>query len=255
MVTASLLFLEEVQMLPIVQGLEPKVDPKTRIKVHATLGGYSVLQAILNSKPSKYMELLWTKCQEMPIWIGSVKFSDTLDDLLHVFERTRFGNAVIEDATKERPALVTLKDIVSLYRVGKLKSSVRVSEIGSERISIPSDSTITDALHLMFKKRIRRVFHSGYSLQFTSSRDIIKFLLSPQRLEMVKKTQEKWLDARLSDMIPSRANSIRDSASLIEASKHMGSGVDNCLVCESGQQVVSRWDIVMKSWKRGVIET
>jgi len=240
-------------MLPITTGLEPRIDPKTKIKLHAAVGGYSVLQSILNSNPSEYAKLLWTKCQDMPVWIGSVKFSDTLDDLLHVFEKTRFGNAVVEDTTREHSSLVTLKEIMSLYRVGKLKSSVQVSEIGSERISISSDSTITDAIKLMFKKRIRRVFHSG--LQFTSSRDIIRFLLSPHRLEMVKKTPELWLDAKLSDVLSGHAEPIPDDATIIEAVKCMGGGVDSCLVCVASKQVVSRWDIVMKPWKMGRMET
>ena len=252
-VSASLLSLKEVQILPMVQGLQPVVDHETKIKMFATLGEYSVLEAIGKSEPRDYLKLLWTECDEVPTWIGSVKFSDTLDDLLNVFQRTKFGNAAIEDESMGHPGLVTLKDIVSLYRSGRLRTSVRVSEISSERVSTPLDSTITDALQLMFKKRIRRVFHAGYDLQFTSSRDIIRFLFSPQKLEAVKKTPGTWLDARLSDFVPSRANSVPDGAPIIEAARQIGDGVDDCLVCESNQQIVSRWDIVMKPWEEGIM--
>ena len=66
-ISGSLLHLEEVQMLPIVQGLQPKTDPTTGIKMYATLGGYSILNAVFKTKPKDYFKLLWSPCQENPV--------------------------------------------------------------------------------------------------------------------------------------------------------------------------------------------
>jgi hypothetical protein len=255
-ISASLLILEEVQMLPIVEGLEPKLDPETKIRMYATLGGYSVLRAISGSKSSDYLKLLWTKCMEMPVWVGSLNFEDTLDELLRVIALTNFGNVVI-DGRGNVPALLTLREIADLYGANKIKSELRASEIGSERVSISSDSSITDTLNLMLKMKIRRVFHSGSygdRLQFVSSRSIIKFLFSPHRLEIVKKSPEKWLDAKVSEVLSSSAKFVFDGATMKQCAKLMGDKVDDCLVCEASNKVVSRWDIVMKPWKEGKME-
>ena len=77
-VSANLLHIDVIQMLPILEGLHFKIDSSTKIKMYATLGGYSVLDAILKADPKDYMKLLWTPCKDFPVWIGSVKYTDTL---------------------------------------------------------------------------------------------------------------------------------------------------------------------------------
>ena len=58
-ISANLLHIDRAQMLPIVHGLEPKIDPSTKIKMYPTLGGYAVLNAILKTSPKDYLKLLW----------------------------------------------------------------------------------------------------------------------------------------------------------------------------------------------------
>ncbi len=249
---ANLLHIDVIQMLPILQGMEPKIDTSTEIKMYATLGGYSVLDAILKADPKDYMKLLWTPCQDFPVWIGSVKYTDTLDYLLNVFDHTRFGDAVVE-GLENIPALVTLQEIISLYRNDTIKSTLRVSEIGSEMVEISPESNLMDAVRMMFQKRIRRVFLTGGKensvFPFISSREIIRFLFSPLRLDAAKKNPERWVDAKISEIPTRDAKIIHDGHIVNQAAREIGEGVSACLVCESSKKVVSRWDIVMKPWK------
>jgi CBS domain-containing protein len=252
-ISANLLHLDEAQMLPIVLGLDEKIDPSTKIKMFATLGGYSVLSAILKTDPKDYLKLLWRPCQEFPSWIGSVKYTDALDVLLKVFNITRFGDAAVE-GMGTIPALVTLQDILPLYKNDTIKSTLSVSEIGSERVEISPDASLADALRMMFERRVRRVFLSSErrnSISFMSSRNIIRFLFSPERLEIVKEYPERWLNAKLSDIDPSEAKIIADGKIVNQAASEIGDRVDDCLACEHANKVVTRWDIIMKPWKTG----
>ena len=95
--------------------------------------GYAVLNAILKTDPKDYLKLLWTPCQEFPSWIGSVKYTDTLDDLLKVFDLTKFGDAAVE-GKGTIPALLTLQDVLSVVQNDTIKSTLSVSEIGSEMV-------------------------------------------------------------------------------------------------------------------------
>ena len=245
-------------MLPIVGGkdLPPIIDPETNLKKYAAIGGYPVLDAIMKADPKDYQKLLMTKSVDMPIWIGSVKFTDTLDDVLDVFAKTKSGNVVVEGEGDAR-TLLSLKDIVALFETGKLRTDLRAFDVGSKKISISNDSSIQDALRAMFKERIRRVFSSSRRsdrLRFVSSRDIISFLFSPERLELLRQEPEMWIQERISSVPSSDAKFIPDSTEVNEASREMGWKEDACLVCNESDKVVTRWDVVMKPWKLGELQ-
>jgi CBS domain-containing protein len=255
-VSGTMLHLDDVQLLPIVAGLQPKIDPITNVKMYATLGGYSVLQAVLKTSPNEYLKLLWSPCQDNPIWIGSVKYTDSYYDLLRIFDLTKFGDAAIEGAMSV-PSLITLQEILPLFKSGLIRSKLRVSEISSEMIKVHPDCTLMETLEIMFEKRVRRVFLAGVSeressepaFPFVSTRDIIRFLFSPARLEIAKRDTEKWTEAKLSDIGMSYAKRIHSGKIVNQAANEIGKGIDDCLVTDDGNKVVSRWDIVMKPWK------
>jgi hypothetical protein len=161
-ISANLLHLENAPMLPIVEAeskIDPltKIDPHTGMKMYASLGGYSVLSAIMRTDPNDYAKLLWKHCEDFPVWRGSVKFTDTLNDLLKVFEATKLGDAAVE-GSRNFPALATLQEILVLFRNGSIKSPLKLSEIGSVMIAISPEKTIIDGLKLMFQKKIQKRF-------------------------------------------------------------------------------------------------
>ena len=188
--------------------------------------------------------------------IGTVKCTDSYSDLLKVFELTRFGDAVVE-GSMSIPALITLQEILALFRTHLIKSNLRVSEIGKEMVKVSPEITLRDTLGVMFEKRIRRVFLTDVpkresiekAYPFVSSRDIIRFLFSPTRLEIAKKSPEQWADAKLSEIEESYATEIYSGKTVNQAASEIGDGVDDCLVTHDQNSVVSRWDIVMMPWK------
>ena len=116
------------------------------------------------------------------------------------------------------------------------------------------ETYLVDAVRLMFEKRVRRIFFSSErknSVSFISSRNIIRFLFSPARLEIVNENPERWIDAKLSEIDASEAKMIMEGKIVNQAAREIGDRVDDCLVCEHTKKVVTRWDIVMKPWKTG----
>ena len=71
-------------------------------------------------------------------------------------------------------------------------------------VEISPESNLMDAVRMMFQKRIRRVFLTGGKensvFPFISSREIIRFLFSPLRLDAAKKNPERWVDAKISEI-------------------------------------------------------
>jgi CBS domain-containing protein len=257
-VSGNLLQLGEVHMLPIVQGLEPRIDQETKIKMYAALGGASILNKLLNTPPRDYGKLIWTPCEQMPVWIGTVNYDDSLEDLLTVFVKTRFGNAAVERSAPMRE-LVTLSEILGLYRTNVIASNLRAEDVGSEMISISSDQDLLEAVRLMFRKKVRRVFlksstYRNSNLEYISDRDIIRFLFSPDRLEIVKKSPELWVKAKLSDLDSNMAKSISDGKTINQASLEIGDKIADCLVCNESLKVVTRWDVVVKPFVKGHYE-
>jgi hypothetical protein len=70
-------------------------------------------------------------------------------------------------------------------------------------------------------------------------------------LERSQKDPTHWVDAKLSLIKGSEAKTIQDGKIVNQAAMEIGDLVDDCLVCENSRKVVSRWDIVMKTWKAG----
>ena len=261
-INASLLIFEEVPMLPMVGGSEspPVIDPETKLKKYMAVGGHPVLEAIMRAEPRDYQKLLWgTQSREIPVWIGSVRFKDsTLDDVLEIYEKTRSGDVVVEGENNTL-ALLTLKEIASLLEAQRLVvSDLRVTDVGTEKVSVSSDVFIKDALKVMFSRRIRRVFVSGLQsndqLHFISSRDIIRFLFTSQRLELCKESPDLWLEERISNVPSTIARFVSDYGTLAHASRVIGKRTADCVVCKESDKVVSRWDLVMKPWKIGKLE-
>lgn len=257
-ISGNLLQLEEVHMLPIVQGLEPRIDQETKIKMYAALGGASILNKVLNTFPKDYGEVIWTPCQELPVWIGTVNYEDSLENLVEVFTKTKFGNVAVEAKPSAR-TLVTLSEILGLYRSHHITSNLRVVDVGSEMISISSDQDLVEAIKLMFQNRVRRAFlksstYRNSNLEYVSDRDIIRFLFSPDRLEIAKTSPELWLKAKLSDLDSSMAQRIGDRKTVNQASEEIGDNIGDCLVCSESSRVVSRWDIVVKPFTQAHYE-
>ncbi len=238
----------DLHILPVMKGLRPRRDRRTGLVLYGALSGYSFLERFVKTKPKDYYGLLQTPSREIAVWIGSVDFGDPVSDLLHVFEATRFGAARVSD--HDIHTVITLADLVGTMRNHSLVSDMRVEQVGSKPVSISPDAEIGEAVNMMLKFRVRRLFPQDRPGEFISSRSVIEFMLTPERLQVVRRRPEEWCAAKVSVLGTRSARVVAPGASLNEAARMIGDEPDDCLVSEGGL-VISRWDLLVKPWKLG----
>ena len=222
---------------------------KQGVKLYQAIGGLPIIRMLLDTNPSDYYKSLWNSCTTTSLWIGSVGFDDTFENLLRTFELTGFGAAKVE-AVSPPPALATLNEIISLYGEGKLRCKLEVKEVASRAVFADPNISLTEAMKMMCEKRIRRLFLTGKSGEFISDRSILSFLFSPKALKVARDFPDSWMDLELSGIQTMRARPVSSHAAVEDVGKMPESGRDVFILYDE-VSLVSRWDLVMKPWKAG----
>lgn len=184
-VAASMLTAYDAPMLPLTRVGSQQPVEKNGVRLYQAVGSYPIISLFLETKPSDYYKVLWNSCSTTTVWIGSMGYEEPLDKLLSIFALTGFGDARV-DVEGSPPALLTLNEVVSLYRDRKLNCSLPVKDVASDAIFIDPDAMLLDALHLMREKRIRRLFLRGRKGEFVSDRSILGLLFSPRGLKAAR---------------------------------------------------------------------
>jgi CBS domain-containing protein len=247
-VAASMLADYEFSILPVSKGRAPTGVDKEGVKLFKAVGGQQVFRLVVKSKPEDYHKVLWAPCSTIGMWLGTVEFHDELEKLLRIFEVTGFGDARV-NAQVPPHGLVTLEEVVSLYRGRKLKCGMAVKEVSSQAISIEPDTTITEAMKTMCEKRVRRLFLMG-SPEYISDRSILAYLFSPRLLTIAKDQPESWTNAPVSEVKKSTAGSVSPNTTVEEVGT-MAETSRDIFMLSDGVSLISRWDLVMKPWKAG----
>ena len=248
-VAASMLSLYDSPMLPIVKDRTAPGGEKQGVKLFQAIGGLPIIRMLIDTKPSDYYKALWQPCSTISIQIGSLSFEDTLENLLRIFEATRFGDARVEAATPPN-ALITLTEVVSLYREMRLKCDLEVKEIASRVIFVDPDTTLIEAMRVMRDKRVRRLFLRGRADEFVADRNILASLFSPKGLKVLRDNPEAWTDSSLSAIQSIKARTVSPHALVEDVSKMSESGRDVFILSDRAS-LLSRWDLVMKPWNLG----
>jgi len=225
----------------------PPGAEKEGVKLFKAIGGQQVIRLVTGSKPRDYDKVLWGPCTAASLWLGALEFHDSLERLLRVFELTGFGDARV-NASLPPHALITLDEVVSLYRERKLECKLEVQEVASRAIFVDPDTKLMKAMNLMCDKRIRRLFLRGQEGVFVSDRNVLAFLFSPKALAVAKDAPESWTDVNMSS-IPSMKASIVSPQARVEDVASMPEARHGVFVLSDGASLVSRWDLVMKPWK------
>ena len=205
------------------------------------------MRLVLETKPKDYYKVLWSPCTTATMWLGALEYQDSFENLLRIFQLTGFGDARV-NAHAPPHALITLDEVVSLYRERKLRCKLPVDEIASRTVFVDPETTLMDAMRTMCDKRIRRLFLEGEQGFFVSDRNILAFLFSPKALAVAKDAPELWTDVSLSS-IPSAKATFVSPLATVEDVGRMPEAVHGAFVLSDGESLVSRWDLVMKPWK------
>jgi len=205
------------------------------------------VRLVLETKPGDYHKVLWSPCTTTSMWLGALEYQDSLENLLRIFELTGFGDARV-NANAPPHALITLDEVVSLYRERKLKCKLQVKEIASRAIFVDPETTLMEAMRTMCDKRIRRLFIQGKKGLFVSDRNILAFLFSPKALAVARDAPDLWTDVSVSS-IPSTKAIFASPQARVEDLGGMPDAGHDVFVLSDGDSLISRWDLVMKPWK------
>ncbi len=244
--SGSMLQFSEVHMLPVRKKEIARKGRRGEV-LYAAFGSYAVLNSLMVLPPENSYQFLWTPTRDCVVWIGSVSYRDAIDDLISVFDSTGFGAARVSQGHIQ--AIATLGDMVGLVGSGSLRSELPTYKVSSKPLTISGDVILADALQLMFKGRIRRLFFDDDPSRFVSDRSILDLLFSPFMLKVARDSPAKWLDLRVGQIPKRVATDVPSGASLMEAASLLNPQSDDCLLTDNGR-VVTRWDIVVKSWKK-----
>ena len=249
-VAASVLAGHDAPILPITKaGESPPGVEKKGMRLFRAIGGQQVIRLVVKTKPKDRYKVLWDSCITTSMWLGAVEYDDTLENLLRIFELTGFGDARV-NARAPPHGLVTLEEVVSLYREKRLNCDIGVNEVASRAISIDPETSLIEAMTTMCDKRVRRLFLKGKKGEFISDRGILALLFSPKALSTARDEPELWTDFKVSEVQSATAVMSRP----IPRSRKSAGLVDegyNVFMLSDGVSLVSRWDLVMKPWKAG----
>ena len=252
-VSATMLTAYDAPMLPLTKVGPPINVEKRGVKLFQAVGSFPIISLLIETEPRDYYKVLWNSSATTNVLIGTVEFDDSLKDLLEVFSSTGFGDARVDGAGPP-PALITLNEVISLYKHGRLRCSLAVKDVASQAIDVDPDARLMDAMKVMKERRVRRVFLKGRKGEFISDRNILATLFSPKGLKIARDSPESWTDLDLSAVGTSTAHlvsptaMVEDVAKLVEQHREV-------FMPTTGETVVSRWDLVMKPWKSGHLRT
>ena len=252
-VAASVLAGHDAPILPITRagGSPPGVE-KQGMRLFRAIGGQQAIRLVVKTRPKDRYKVLWGPCTTTSMWLGAVEYGDTLENLLRIFDLTGFGDARV-NARSPPHGLVSLEEVASLYREGRLSCAMLVKEVASRVISVDPESSLIEAMTTMCDRRVRRLFLKGKRDEFISDRSILALLFSPKALSMAKDAPELWTDFRVSDVRSATAGRVSPDSTVEEVGRLVGEG-RNVLVMSTGLSLVSRWDLVMKPWKAGRLQ-
>lgn len=238
LVAASLLRFHQIDALPI------RFEPSQKKKF--AVFGFSCLSKLLETPAAEYQEFLELPCENASLELSTVDVDDSLEDLLRVFERTRFGFAWVD--SDKLGGFASLRDVLELYGNDSIVTNMAVEQVASPIFSMEASSPLSNVINEMFNHKFRRIFVKGQNSVVTDRR-IIGYLFSASRLTETAKNPETLLDGKLGDLEKVEPIHLAKHSSIKEAALSMVGAVEECLTCDSG--VVTPWDLVMKPLKGG----
>jgi CBS domain-containing protein len=219
------------------------------VKLFKAIGGQQAISLVVKTKSKDRYRVLWDSCITTSMWLGALEYDDTLENLLRVFELTGFGDARV-NARAPPHALLTLEEVVGLYRERRLSCTMGVKEVASRAIFIDPETSLIEAMTTMCDKRVRRLFLKGQKGEFISDRGVLAFLFSPKALSTAREQPELWTDVKVSEVQSGTAVDISPNSTVQEVGREV-EGARSVFMLSDGVSLVSRWDLVMKPWKAG----
>jgi CBS domain-containing protein len=232
----SLLKFHEIDTLPI--------RPNESTSKPQTITGYSVLakfSALVEQRSLK--AFLQRPCTEAAMELSSLGPNESLLRLFQAYRKSRFGYAMIEAGGSV--GMVSLADTLELYETEQIASDLTVGDVASKIYEIPGERSLSEALAVMFARRIRRIFVDGGDA-FVSDRSIIGQVFSSDIMNSILRGSRNVLQMSMNEMEKVRPERVDTQMSIRAAALRLKDKRDQCFVCEKG--VITPWDLIMKPW-------
>lgn len=214
---------------------------------------YSVISKLLSVSSSDYEEVLQSPCGESSLAAGTINVESDLLSLFHVFESTTFGFAFVHDNSRRIVGKISTKNLLALFAKEVLASKLSINDVLSAPIfSMPRKSKLTDCLHAMESRKIRKIQITGTDVVI-SDKQILSFVFDEKRLEQVLKTPRRLLDDTLEDLDGDlQVQRVDGERNISEAAKILAEKGHDFLLSDRG--IVTPWDLTIKPWRLGELE-
>jgi hypothetical protein len=242
LVAGSLLRFHQIDAIPI--GFQKKQ------KKHFAVAGYSCLSKLAQIDPTRYRNFLEGPCENAAQELSRISSDAEIVKLFRLFDKSGFGFAMVE-GRYEQGALVSLRDLLSLYEKGITNTALTIGQVGSPILSMPRSSTLREVLSEMFRRRFRRIFLEANGKEnMITDRRIISYLFSTARLDEISTgSSSDILDTAVENLDTMQPTSLPGNTKVKDAAAIMTNQIEECLV--SDKAVITPWDLIMKPWKLG----
>ena len=178
---------------------------------------YSIISKLLDKDPGQYGAFLRSPCLLYCLSGGTTGRNSDLQSLLHVFESTTFGYAMVHDEIGRIFTIVSVNDLLPLYGRGMLSSNLRVSDVISTPVfSMSRGSKIIDCIREMTSRKFRKVKLANCQVVI-SDKEIFSHLFNHDRLLRMFKSPQHLLDGTLEDLEGAQVEWIDGKGTLAEA--------------------------------------
>jgi hypothetical protein len=215
--------------------------------------GFSILPKLIELTPKNFDAYLQGPCERASEDLGCFTMNDDVETLLDEFKKRRLGVSLVcgEVRGEERTSLVTLVDLLRLYKTKHFTTDMSAVDVASPILAMPGRSSVREALQTMFRLRQRRVFISGEPM-YISDRSIIERYLSPASLIRDRDGPDTGvLDGRIDGLKKTAPIEVALRTSLQSAAIRLRSEWGPCLLIKDKGAVVTPWDVIMKPWEAG----
>ncbi len=237
-----LLRMVDVAAVPLSEGLTSR----------RAVFGYSSLPKLMNLSPAAFDEFLDGPCERGAEKLDSFGLEDDVEKLLEAFKKRKLGFSLVNGKVRGEPRtiLVSLVDIMGLYKTKQITSDMLVGEVSSPIFSMAGKSSIREALSAMFRLTHRTVFISGQR-KYISDRSIIDRVFGPSSLDRIREgSKTDVLDAKIGALDKMTPIEVGGRTSLQAAVLRLEDW-GPCLAIKKKEEVVTAWDLVMKPWESG----
>jgi hypothetical protein len=240
LIAVSLLRFHQVDAVPI----EFKISRKN----HLAVFGYSCLSKLLETRTQDYGKFLKLPAIKAALKLSAVDIDNSVLELLEVFQKTKFGFAWVN--SERLGGFASLRDLLKLYEKNSISTPLKLADLSSPIISLPSRASVKVVLSELFSRRIRRIFVDGTNLLVTDRR-IIGHIFSPANIEKASVRPQSLLEMSLGEVEAFRPPKVSGKLSAKKGAQLLGGESDECLITEKG--VVTPWDLIMKPLARDAL--